>query len=98
MAYFVSDMYWLQNMRNIKKSRENVFLSLINMGKTDEEIAAVAEKVQKRFEATNHSIRGDVLRFLEMRQQALVEYTTALRIDPEEKNWLNTVLYGGRRR
>lgn len=98
MAYFVSDMYWLQNMRNIEKSRESVFLSLINMGKTDEEIAAVAEKVQKRFEATNHSIRGDILRFLEMRQQALVEYTTALRIDPQEKNWLNTVLYGGRRR
>lgn len=98
MAYFVSDMYWLQNMRDIVKSRESVFPSLINMGKTDEEITAVAEKVQKRFEATYHSIRGDILRFLEMRQQALVEYTTALRIDPQEKNWLNTVLYGGRRR
>ncbi len=59
------------------------------MGETDEEIAAVERRVQKRFQATQHSIRGDVLYFLGMREQATAEYRTALRIDPQEKNWLS---------
>jgi spermidine synthase len=91
MAYFVSDMYLLRNLRNLMDSRESVLSSLVNMGETNEEVAAVAERVQKRFEATHHSISGDILLRLGMQEQAEVEYNTALQIDPQEKNWLNTI-------
>jgi predicted negative regulator of RcsB-dependent stress response len=72
-------------------SRESVLSLLVNMGESDEEIAAVAERVDTRFEATGHSIGGDILLRLGMKEQAMAEYNTALEIDPAEKNWLNSV-------
>ena len=89
MAYFVSRMYRVRNTLAARELRESVFPFLINVGETDEEIASVAEKVQKRFEAIHYSISGDVLLFLGRREQAMVEYNMALAIDPREKNWLN---------
>ncbi|MCK5650862.1 MAG: fused MFS/spermidine synthase, partial [Gemmatimonadetes bacterium] len=50
MAYFVSRMYRVRNTLAARELRESVFPFLINVGETDEEIASVAEKVQKRFE------------------------------------------------
>jgi spermidine synthase len=91
MAYFASGRYRVENTLTIRELRESVLPFLVNVGETEEEIAAVAEKVQKRFEATYHSIRGDMLDFLGMREQALVEYNTALLIDPQEKNWLHPI-------
>jgi spermidine synthase len=96
LAYFVSDVYWLQNLRNIAQARESVFPWLINVGETDEDIAGVAEKVQQRFEARHYSIRGDQLLFLGMREEATVEYNRALQIDPQEMNWLNSTWRYGR--
>jgi spermidine synthase len=96
MAYFVSDLYWLQNLRNIAQARESVFPWLINVGETEYDIAAVTEKVQKRFEARHYSIRGDQLLFLGIREQATAEYNRALQIDPDERNWVNTTTRFGR--
>ncbi len=96
MAYFVSSVYRVENTLTIRDLRENVFPLLVNVGKTAEAIAAVEERIQKRFEATHHSITGDMYHFLGMREQATVEYTTALRIDPQEKNWANPIWRRGR--
>ncbi len=99
LAYFVSDVYWLRNMVRLRQARESVLPSLVNMGRTREESAAVAERAQRRFEATQHSISGDMLLFLGRGEQAMVEYDRALQIDPQEEKWLNTIrLYGRRRR
>ena len=91
MAYFVSSVYRVENTVTVRDLRENVFPLLVNVGETDEEIAAVAAKIEKRFEAMHHSITGDMLHFVGMPEQAAVEYGIALRIDPEEKNWLNPI-------
>ncbi len=91
MAYFASSMYRVENTLTIRELRESVLPLLSNMGESEEEIAAVAERVEKRFEAIHHSISGDMLDFVGMREQALVEYNTALRIDPREKNWLHPI-------
>ncbi|MGD2215603.1 MAG: fused MFS/spermidine synthase, partial [Gemmatimonadales bacterium] len=98
MAYFVSGTYRVQNKVTAWELRESVLPFLVNMGETEEEVAAVAERVQRRFEATQHSIRGDVYNFLDMREQATAEYSTALRIDPQEKNWLHPIWREGRPR
>jgi spermidine synthase len=90
LAYFVSDLYWIQNTRNIRDSRENVFPTLVNVGETQAQIAAVAQKVQQRFEAIHHSIGGDILLYLGRRDQAIAEYNAALQIDPGERNWVNS--------
>ena len=91
MAYFVSSVYRVENTVTVRDLRESVFPLLVNVGESDEEIAAVAAKIQRRFEAMRHSITGDMLHFVGMPDEAAVEYSTALRIDPEEKNWLNPI-------
>ncbi|NIN63969.1 MAG: hypothetical protein GTO63_04485 [Anaerolineae bacterium] len=95
MAYFVSSLYRIRNTLAVRELRESVFPFLINVGDSDEEVAAVAEKVQQRFDARYHSISGDMLLLLGRREQALVEYSTALEIDPQEKNWLNSTWGSG---
>jgi spermidine synthase len=91
MAYFVSSVYRVENTVTIRDLRESVLPILLNVGETDEEIAAVAARIRRRFEAMHHSITGDMLHFVGMPEEAAVEYRTALRIDPEEKNWLNPI-------
>lgn len=91
MAYFVSSVYRVENTVTVRDLRESVFPLLVNVGESDEEIAEVAAKVQRRFEAMRHSITGDMLHFVGMPEKAAIEYGTALRIDPEEKNWLNPI-------
>ncbi len=89
MAYFASDAYRIRNMLTMRDFRESAFPRLINVGDTDEEIAAVAEKVRRRFDATYHSLNGDVYATLRRPDAALEEYTKALAIDPQEKIALN---------
>jgi spermidine synthase len=91
LAYFVSDRYWLQTMRRMRESRESVFPSLVTVGETEEAIAAVAEELDRRFDARHHSIDGDILLFMGMREEAIDEYNQALQIDAQEMNWLNTI-------
>jgi spermidine synthase len=91
MAYFVSSVYRVENTVTVRDLRESVFPLLVNVGESDEEIAEVAAKVQRRFDAMSHSITGDMLHFVGMPEKAAIEYGTALRIDPEEKNWLNPI-------
>jgi len=85
MAVFREREYVRQNQLSISKFRESVFPLLVNTGETDEEIATVAEKVQKRFEATQYGIRGELLAIQGMLEQAVVEFRQALLIDPEDK-------------
>jgi spermidine synthase len=91
MAYFVADLFRLRNLLDFREARESVLPWLVNLGATDEEIAAATEAIRIRHEAVTHSINGDVFLFLGEQDRAVAEYTRALRIDPREKNWLNTV-------
>jgi spermidine synthase len=90
MAYFVSERYRVRNLVHMRDAMESVFPFLVNVGDTEEEIAAVAEKVQRRFEARYHSLSGDAYLRLGLQERATAEYGEALRIDPQEKNELNS--------
>jgi spermidine synthase len=89
MAYFLAQQYQVRNLAGLRDFRESVFPFLRNVGGTEEEIAGVAEAVQKRFEATQHSISGDVFLTLGMREEARAAYERARAIDPDDKNWMN---------
>ena len=78
-------------MEEIRKHRESVAPFLTNLGETEEEAAAVAERIRLRYEATQHSMRGDVLLTLGRRDDAIIEYNLALMIDPTDKNWMSSV-------
>jgi spermidine synthase len=91
LAYFVSDAYWFQTMRRMRESRESVFPYLINVGETEQQVTAVADKFHTRFEARHHSIDGDILLLMGMQEEAIEEYNRAIQIDPAEKNWMNTI-------
>ena len=90
-AYFVADLYKADNMETMRKHRESVGPYLTNTGPTEGEEAEVAERIQKRYLATQHSMRGDVLLTLGRRDEALVEYNLAHLVDPNDKNWSHPV-------
>lgn len=89
MAYFVSGRYRVQTMLDMRDGRESVAPLLTNLG-GEEQAAAVEERLRKRFEATRYSITGDIYLFLGEQERAMLEYRTALLVDPTEKNWANT--------
>jgi len=91
MAYFVADLYKAQNIENIRDYRVSVGPFLTNLGETEEEAAALAERVRLRYEATQQSLKGDVLLTLGRQTEAIMEYNMALLIDPDDKNWMNPV-------
>ncbi len=64
LFYFLSVRFQLENTLNIHEHRESVLPLLTNTGATDEEVAAVARKVQEQFEATQDSILEDIRAWL----------------------------------
>lgn len=91
MAYFWASRYQASNLLSLREVRESVWPILTNIAESDAERDTVAERVHRRFEATQYSVRGDALLALGRGDQARVEYNTARRIDPDEKNWMHPV-------
>lgn len=91
MAYFVSDMYRIQHNYNAWEARESVLPYLANLGGTQIERDAIAERVSRRYEASQHSILGDMLLSLGERDQARAEFLKAIQIDPTEKNYVDWI-------
>ena len=56
---------------------------------------AVTEALQRRYEAVTHSLDGDIFLVLRERERAILKYNEALTVDPDEKNWFNTVYQTG---
>jgi hypothetical protein len=90
-AYFVADLYKADNMEEMRRHRVSVAPLLVNLGETEADSAAVAERIQRRYEATQHSMRGDVLLTLGRETEAIMEYNLGLLTDPDEKNWMSPV-------
>ena len=91
LAFFTAGRYQRQNLSGFQESRESVLPLLTNLGGTDQERAALAERVQQRYQATQHAIRGDIFFYLGRRADAQNEYTRALLADPESRDWLNAM-------
>jgi spermidine synthase len=91
MAYFAADLFKADNMYQFREHRESILPYLTNLGGTEEENAAFAEAVQRRYEATQHSLAGDVNLLMGRRDDAILEYNLALAIDPDDKNWMHTI-------
>ena len=89
MAYFVSAWYVVRNLTNIRRLRESPLPLLVDTGDSPEEQADVATQVVRRFDATQHSISGDVYYHVGQTERALREYDRALATDPQDKNWLH---------
>jgi hypothetical protein len=84
-SYFFATRYGAQNMYNFEAARQSVFPWLVNTGDSAA-TAELEERVARRYEATQHSISGDIFAYLGMKDKALQEYRTALSIDPADKN------------
>jgi spermidine synthase len=88
LSYFLADAYRLRNVFDFRAAREIILPWLVNLGDTEEEVAAVTEAIQRRFEAVGFSINGDIALVLGERERAIAEYNQALIVDPLERNWL----------
>jgi hypothetical protein len=91
LAYFVADRFKAENVANIRNHRVSPAPFLTNLGTTPEEVSVLAERVETRYQATQQSLRGDVLLTLGREVEARIEYNMALILDPDDKNWMNPV-------
>jgi len=85
-SYFIAQRYALQNLHAFQMARKSVFPLLVNTGDTPNAVAAVADSVARRYEATQHSFSGDILFSLGMKDRAWREWATALSIDPGDRS------------
>ncbi|HSG07260.1 MAG TPA: fused MFS/spermidine synthase [Longimicrobiales bacterium] len=85
-SYFVTLRYATRNLYAFGQARESPHSLLVNTGADEDEVADVALRVEKRFQATQHSISGDIFYYLGEREKAAGEYAMALLIDPDDKN------------
>lgn len=97
-AYFVADLYKADLMEEMRKHRVSVAPLLTNLGETEADSSTVAERIQRRYEATQHSMRGDVLLTLGRETEAILEYNLGFLTDPDEKNWMSPVWRESRER
>lgn len=88
LAFFNAGRYQLQNLARFQELRESVLPLLANTGPTAAARTAYAARVQQRYVATQHAIRGDVLYYLGRRADADQEYARALLADPQSREWL----------
>jgi spermidine synthase len=88
-AFFQAQEFQVRNLARLRDHRESVLSLLTNLGETQEAVDSVSERIQRRFEATQHSIAGDIFLSLGRRGEARIEYNRARAIDPDDKNWMN---------
>lgn len=85
-SYFLTLRYATRNLYEFGQVRESVLPLLVNTGDTEESADRVAESVERRYQATQHSISGDIFYYLGDMEKARGEYARALLIDPGDKN------------
>jgi hypothetical protein len=95
LFYFLADAYRLRNVFDFRDAREIILPWLVNLGDTEDEVAAVREAIQRRYEAVGFSINGDIALVLGERERAVAEYNRALAVDPLERNWLTAMSGSG---
>lgn len=95
MNYFMSTRYVVKNLVELRERRESVLPLLVNVGRDAEEAASVVQAVQRRFDAVQHSIAGDVLYYAGRTEEARAAYAAALAIDPEDRNWASPAWQSG---
>jgi spermidine synthase len=91
LAFFTAGRYQVQNLARFHDARESVLPLLTNLGDSGEERAALAERIRRRYQATQHALRGDVFFYLGRRDEARDEYTRALLADPESREWIEAM-------
>jgi predicted negative regulator of RcsB-dependent stress response len=63
----------------------------VNTGDTPQAVAALADSVSKRYEATQHAFKGDIYYSLGNTDKAWKEWRSALSIDPGDKSALRAI-------
>ena len=85
-SYFIAQRYALQNLTAFRATRKSVLPLLVNTGDTPTAVAATADSVTRRFDATQHSFWGDILYALGKSDRAWKEWAAALAIDPSDSS------------
>jgi spermidine synthase len=77
-SYFLALEYGVHGLDSFRQVRTSVAPLLTHAS------AAFADSMERRYQATQHSIRGDIFYSLGRREEALREWTAALSIDPSD--------------
>jgi predicted negative regulator of RcsB-dependent stress response len=72
-------------------ARKSAYPLLVNTGDTPRAVTALADSVTKRYEATQHTFKGDIYYSLGNTDKAWMEWRSALSIDPGDKSALRAI-------
>jgi hypothetical protein len=96
MAYFTSKRYVVANLWSFLRRRESVLPLVERGGRSEEAWSDLSRRIQRRFEATQNSLAGDIFYHTGQEERARAAYLQALSIDPDEKNWAHVAWAGVR--
>lgn len=90
-SFFTGQRYALQNLTYFQMARKSVQPLLVNAGDTLQAAAALADSVARRYDATQHTFKGDIYYSLGNTDKAWKEWRSALSIDPGDKSALRAI-------
>jgi spermidine synthase len=85
-SFFLGQRYGLGNLTVFQAMRTSVAPLLTNLGATLSAAAVMADSVERRYQATQHSFKGDIYYALGMTDKAWAEWRSASAIDPGDKS------------
>ncbi|HKB52995.1 MAG TPA: fused MFS/spermidine synthase, partial [Ramlibacter sp.] len=80
-SYVVALRYALENLTGFEQNRESVVPLLLQTGTPPAAAAAFADSVTRRYEATQHGIKGEILYYLGRKDQAEQEWSIVRSLD-----------------
>jgi tetratricopeptide (TPR) repeat protein len=90
-SFFIGQRYALQNLTYFQMARKSIYPLLVNTGDTPQAVTAMADSVSKRYDATQHTFKGDIYYSLGNTDKAWKEWRSALSIDPGDKSALRAI-------
>ena len=90
-SFFIGQRYALQNLTYFQMARKSVYPLLVNTGGTPQAVTALADSVARRYEATQHTFKGDIYYSLGNTDKAWQEWRSALSIDKGDKSAMRAI-------
>ena len=90
-SFFIGQRYALQNLTYFQMARKSVYPLLVNTGDTPQAVTAFADSVARRYEATQHTFKGDIYYSLGDTDKAWKEWRSALSIDKGDKSAMRAI-------
>ena len=93
-SYVVALRYALENLAGFQQHRQSAVPLLVQAGQTPAAAAAFADSVARRYDATQHGLKGEILYYLGRRAAAAQEWSIVRSVDSAAAS-IERTIWGG---